>query len=231
MNIGTELLVIGGGATGLSVARDAALRGFKTVLVEKGDLAHGSSGRYHGLLHSGGRYVVSDPQSARECYAENQILRRLIPAALEDTGGLFVTTPDDPPEYADTFLAACRQCGIPAEEIPVAQALRREALLNPKLLRAVRVPDAACDSFDALHLLAADAQRHGVHLLLRHRVAVLIACGVVTAASVVSISHGVLASSVIKLFFGSRVTRVCNKSDMLAVLFRTFFNNWRVLPA
>lgn len=174
MNIGTEILIIGGGATGLSVARDAVLRGFKTVVVEKGDLAHGTSGRYHGLLHSGGRYVVSDPQSARECFTENQILRGLIPSALEDTGGLFVSTPDDPPEYADKFLAACQVCGIPAEEIPVATALREEPLLNPGIRRVFRVPDMACDSFDTLHLLAADARRHGVEVYLRRRVEKLI---------------------------------------------------------
>ena len=50
-----ELLVIGGGATGAGVAWDAALRGFDVVLVDRADLAEGTSGRFHGLLHSGGR--------------------------------------------------------------------------------------------------------------------------------------------------------------------------------
>ena len=53
--ITTDVLVIGGGATGVGVLRDMALRGIRAVLVEKGDLTHGTSGRYHGLLHSGGR--------------------------------------------------------------------------------------------------------------------------------------------------------------------------------
>src|SRR3989304_2718158 len=61
----TDLLVIGGGATGTGIAWDAALRGFSVVLVEKRDLTHGTTGRYHGLLHSGGRYVVKDPPRAR----------------------------------------------------------------------------------------------------------------------------------------------------------------------
>ena len=67
--LSTEILVIGGGATGTGVAWDAALRGFRTILVEKRDLTHGTTGRYHGLLHSGGRYVVKDPHSAVECIA------------------------------------------------------------------------------------------------------------------------------------------------------------------
>jgi glycerol-3-phosphate dehydrogenase len=62
--IQTEILVIGGGATGTGVTRDLAMRGFRTVLVEKGDLTHGTTGRYHGLLHSGGQYAVKDPQVA-----------------------------------------------------------------------------------------------------------------------------------------------------------------------
>ena len=103
-----DVLVIGGGATGAGVAWDAALRGFDVVLVDRGDLAEGTSGRFHGLLHSGGRYVVKDPVAAEECVAENAILRRVIPDCIEDTGGLFVTTPDDDPAYGDRFLEGCR---------------------------------------------------------------------------------------------------------------------------
>src|SRR3954471_3288785 len=105
--IQTEVLVIGGGATGLGTVWDAALRGFDVVLVERSDLIEGTSGRFHGLLHSGGRYVVKDPVAAQECVEENALLRRLMPDCIEDTGGLFVTTPDDDPDYADRFLAGC----------------------------------------------------------------------------------------------------------------------------
>ena len=57
--IETEVLVIGGGSTGTGVARDLAMRGFNTVLVERYGISQGTTRRYHGLLHSGGRYVVS----------------------------------------------------------------------------------------------------------------------------------------------------------------------------
>ncbi|HMD11030.1 MAG TPA: FAD-dependent oxidoreductase, partial [Marmoricola sp.] len=46
----TEVLVVGGGSTGVGVVRDAAMRGLSTVLVERGDLAVGTTGRFHGLL-------------------------------------------------------------------------------------------------------------------------------------------------------------------------------------
>jgi glycerol-3-phosphate dehydrogenase len=165
-----ELLVIGGGATGAGVAWDAALRGFDVVLVDRADLAEGTSGRFHGLLHSGGRYVVKDPVAAKECVAENAILRRVIPDCIEDTGGLFVTTPDDDSAYADQFLDACRACGVPAEEIDVAEALRREPRLNPASRRAFTVPDASIDAWKTVWSLARGASVHGARILTYHRV-------------------------------------------------------------
>ncbi len=71
-HINTDILVIGGGATGTGILRDLSMRGFKCLLVERRDLAYGTTGRYHGLLHSGGRYVVKDPLAAKECIQENQ---------------------------------------------------------------------------------------------------------------------------------------------------------------
>lgn len=150
--IQTEILVIGGGATGSGVLRDLAMRGFRCILVEKGDLTHGTTGRYHGLLHSGGRYVVKDPQAARECIEENRILRQIMPHCIEDTGGFFVLTPWDEAEYAPRFIQGCKTAGIPVEELSITQMLREEPLLNPQITRCFRVPDGSADSF-----LAADA--------------------------------------------------------------------------
>jgi len=160
-----EVLVIGGGATGAGVAWDAALRGFDVVLVERGDLAEGTSGRFHGLLHSGGRYVVKDPVAAEECVVENAILRDVIPACIEDTGGLFVTTPDDDPAYGDRFLEGCRAAKLPAEEIDVAEALRREPRLNPGIRRAFTVPDASIEVWKTVWSFARGAAAHGARIL------------------------------------------------------------------
>ncbi len=164
----TDVLVIGGGATGAGVLRDLALRGIRCALVEKGDLTHGTTGRYHGLLHSGGRYVVKDPQSAQECARENEILRRIMPHCIEDTGGLFVVTPADDESYADRFVAACRRTGVWVEEIAVSAALRREPLLNPRISRAFAVRDGAADSFLATHANTDDARRYGAQVLTYH---------------------------------------------------------------
>src|SRR5256886_17606009 len=83
----TGVVVIGGGSTGAGVLRDLSMRGIDAVLVEKGDLASGTTGRSHGLLHSGGRYCVNDLAAAIECVEEGPILRRLARTTIRDTGG------------------------------------------------------------------------------------------------------------------------------------------------
>jgi glycerol-3-phosphate dehydrogenase len=169
-HIDTEILVIGGGATGTGVAWDAALRGFKVVLAEKRDLTHGTTGRYHGLLHSGGRYVVKDPQSAVECIAENRILRRILTHCIEDTGGFFVVTPEDEGDFPDRFQTACAETGVPCTEVPIQEALRREPLMNPRISRVFEVPDGAADSFLATHATAQAARMAGARILNYHEV-------------------------------------------------------------
>ncbi|MCK7504204.1 MAG: FAD-dependent oxidoreductase [Desulfobacterales bacterium] len=77
MFLETQVLIIGGGITGVGLARDLALRGVHSVLVERRDIAAGASGANHGLLHSGARYVRSDPVAAVECREESALLKRL----------------------------------------------------------------------------------------------------------------------------------------------------------
>jgi glycerol-3-phosphate dehydrogenase len=166
----TEVLVIGGGSTGAGVVRDAAMRGLKTVLVERRDLADGTTGRYHGLLHSGGRYAVKDQEAARECVVENAILRRIASDCIEDTGGLFVCTPWDDAAFGDDFVEGCRATGVPVEEIAAAEARRREPRLHPEISRAFTVPDAALDPWKLVWSCARSAQEHGAQILLYHRV-------------------------------------------------------------
>src|SRR4051794_17792781 len=52
-----DVLVIGGGATGLAAALDAASRGYRTALVEQADFAHATSSRSTKLIHGGVRYL------------------------------------------------------------------------------------------------------------------------------------------------------------------------------
>ncbi len=164
-----DVLVVGGGATGAGVLRDLARRGLRTLLVERGDYGTGTTGRYHGLLHSGGRYVAKDALAARECIAENRILRRIAPASIEDTGGFFVATPDDPDDYVEAFPAACIAADVDCEEIPVQEALRREPALNPGIRRVFRLPDGSVEPWHLIESNIADARARGSEALAYQR--------------------------------------------------------------
>ncbi len=165
-----DVVVIGGGSTGVGVVRDAAMRGYRAALVERVDLAQGTTGRFHGLLHSGGRYVVSDPQSATECAEENAILRRIQADAIEDTGGVFVTLPGDDPDFADRFLAGALATGVPAAEVAVSGVLRREPRLNKGITRAIEVQDGSVDGWQLTWGAARSAKAYGAKILTYHRV-------------------------------------------------------------
>jgi len=75
-----DFIVIGGGATGLGIAIDAAVRGFKTVLLEQSDFAKATSSRSTKLVHGGVRYLQKgDVALVREALRERGRLRRNAP--------------------------------------------------------------------------------------------------------------------------------------------------------
>lgn len=75
-----DLIVIGGGATGLGAAVDAASRGFRVVLVEQSDFAKGTSSRSTKLIHGGVRYLKQGNLSlVREALRERGLLLRNAP--------------------------------------------------------------------------------------------------------------------------------------------------------
>lgn len=169
-----DVLIIGGGITGVGTARDCAMRGLKTVLVERQDLTNGATGRNHGLLHSGARYAVNDPESAAECIVENRILRRIAINCVEPTEGLFLSLPEDDPAYRATFITACQTAGIKAEEMDPAEVLSLEPAVNRDIVGAVKVPDASVDPFRLSTANAVDARLHGAVILTYHDVTDLI---------------------------------------------------------
>ena len=72
-----DVLVIGGGINGAAIAREAALRGLRTALVDKGDFASGTSSRSSKLIHGGFRYLeTGDFWLVLEASRERDLLRR-----------------------------------------------------------------------------------------------------------------------------------------------------------
>jgi glycerol-3-phosphate dehydrogenase len=159
-----HVLIVGGGGTGGALAHDLTLRGLKVTLVERGEFTSGTTGRHHGLLHSGARYAVNDHESAVECIDENTILRRICPGSFEENDGLFVAITDEDMEYYDAFVKGCAESAIPAQELTAREALTLEPLLNPALKAAVRVPDATMDAMRMPLRFFATAKHNGADL-------------------------------------------------------------------
>lgn len=75
-----DVLVVGGGITGVGVALDAAQRGASVLLVDRGDLAQGTSSRSSKLVHGGARYLATgDLAMVAEGVRERDRLRRMAP--------------------------------------------------------------------------------------------------------------------------------------------------------
>ncbi|MGC6376636.1 anaerobic glycerol-3-phosphate dehydrogenase subunit A [Bisgaard Taxon 45] len=162
--ITTDVIIIGGGATGAGIARDCTLRGVNCVLLERRDIATGATGRNHGLLHSGARYAVNDPESAKECIEENKILRRIARHCVDETEGLFITLPEDDLSYQKQFIESCSQAGIEAIAIDPDLAKHLEPSVNPDLVGAVVVPDGSIDPFRLTASNMLDATENGARI-------------------------------------------------------------------
>ena len=159
-----QVVIVGGGGTGGAIAHDLSLRGLRVVLVERHGLTSGTTGRHHGLLHSGARYAVNDAESAVECIRENRILRRIAPGSFELNDGLFVALDDADMAFREQFLPACEASGIPARWLSPAEALRCEPRLNPLLLGAAQVPDGTMDAMRLPLRFFATALSHGADI-------------------------------------------------------------------
>jgi len=154
-------IVIGAGFTGCALAYDLAQRGFAVSVLERGELTSGTSGRTHGLLHSGARYCVTDAEAAIECIQENIILRKIAKQCIEFNGGIFVALDENDMNYAPQFFAGAQACGIEVEEMGVHRAFQVEPELSPAILAAYRVPDGAFDPLRLGMAFAASARRLG----------------------------------------------------------------------
>lgn len=165
-----KVIIIGAGFTGCALAYDLAQRGFQVEVYERGEIASGTSGRTHGLLHSGARYCVNDQESAIECIQENIILRRIAKPCIEFNGGFFVALDENDRAFAPRFTAGAQECGIPIDEIDPATARRLEPNLSPQALAVYQVPDGVFDPLRLALAFAASAKKYGAAFFPYHEV-------------------------------------------------------------
>lgn len=166
-----DAIVIGGGTTGTGVVRDLVLRGFtNSLLLERDDLAAGTSGGCHSALHGGSRYVVSDIQTARECLQENEIYRKIVPQVVDPTNALWVAKTDEQIEFSKQWMKNADEIGLPYEIISVEEAVEAEPLLSKDIRFALRTIDTGFDPFRLCIAQAYDAKMKGAEIRTHHEV-------------------------------------------------------------
>lgn len=93
----SDVLIVGGGIVGAGIARDAAMRGMKTALVEQRDFASGTSSRSSRLLHGGIRYLAQGRVGlVREANKEKTVVREIAPHLAEPLPFIFPTRKASP---------------------------------------------------------------------------------------------------------------------------------------
>ena len=149
MGDGTKehVVVIGGGGTGAATAYDLSQRGYRVTLFEQGELTCGSTGRHHGLLHSGARYAVNDSEVARECIREAHILVNIAPESIEPNRGVFIALSEEELSFRDEFMNACEIAGIENRFVDGDTLRRMEPNISAECLGGVVVPDGTLDAF------------------------------------------------------------------------------------
>lgn len=123
-----DLLVLGGGITGAGIARDAALRGLRVCLVDKGDLACGTSSASSKLIHGGLRYLEQfEFGLVREGVRERALLMRNAPHLARPLPFVF-------PVYEDARVSRMKlQAGMWAYDLLAGFGnYRRHSMLNRK---------------------------------------------------------------------------------------------------
>jgi glycerol-3-phosphate dehydrogenase len=190
-----DLLVIGGGITGCGVARDAAMRGLKVVLVERDDFASGTSGRSSRLIHGGIRYLEHGQlHLVYESIRERQTLLRIAPHLVKPLAFTW-------PVYRGARVGKVRlSAGLLAYYVLAGGRARMHATLNARetldrepslestgLTGGAVYYDASTDDARLTVANAVDAQLNGATLVSHARVT-----GIVE-------NHGKSVGAVVKL--------------------------------
>jgi len=74
-----DVIIIGGGITGAGIARDCAMRGLKTILLERNDFSSGTTGTCMGMLHGGPRYLLYDTKMTKISCQEVSYIIKIAP--------------------------------------------------------------------------------------------------------------------------------------------------------
>ncbi len=165
-----DVLIIGGGITGVAIARDAAMRGMHVGLVEKDDFASGTSGRSSRLIHGGIRYLETYQfKLVFEACCERRVMRRVAPRLVRPLPFLYPLYRGQKPapwklRLGLTLYDALGLFGNIQRHrwLDPSQVVEREPLVARQgLLGAARFYDAQVDDARLTLMTAKSAHLHG----------------------------------------------------------------------
>jgi len=172
-----DVLIIGGGINGSGIARDCAMRGLKTILVEKEDFAAGATGTCSGMIHGGPRYLEYDIETTRTSCLDSGYIQKIAPFLLFRIPFVFPVLKGDKYniELVETFMEAydrfvALKNGRPHTRLTRADAFRLEPGLTPQLVGGVTMDEWGCSPFRLTILNVVSAHRYGAEIRNHTRV-------------------------------------------------------------
>ncbi len=165
-----DLLVVGGGVNGCGIARDAAGRGMRVALVERGDLAGATSSASSKLIHGGLRYLEQyEFRLVREALAEREVMLRIAPHIVWPLRFVLPHRPAMRPRWmirAGLFLYdhLARRVSLPGAEGLDPRQDPRGAPLQPEITSAFAYSDCWVEDSRLVVLNARDAARRGAEI-------------------------------------------------------------------
>lgn len=168
-----DLVIIGGGINGIGIARDAAGRGLKVAVIERGDFAGATSSASSKLIHGGLRYLEQyEFRLVSEALSEREKLLNIVPHIAWPMQFIMPHVASLRPRWMiKTGLFLYDRLGGRIS-LPKSQSIHLQnspygAALKPELLNAFRYSDAWVDDARLVLLNAKSAQQHGADLFPR----------------------------------------------------------------
>ena len=163
-----DVVVIGGGSTGTAVARDCAMRGLRTLLLERDDIASATVGTCAGMISSGLKYR-DEPDIMKMCSTEvvywNHIARHIVMKNPILAPLLDLSDAASDSSYMESYSEHVEERDVPAMMFLTPDAtLEIEPMLHPEIIASVYYEEYFIDPFRLCLLQALDARNHGAEI-------------------------------------------------------------------
>ncbi len=169
-----DLIVVGGGVNGCGIARDAAIRGMKVLLVEKRDFSAGATGGCSGMIHGGARYMLYDIGTTKKSCIDSGYIQACAPHMLFRIPFLI---PVRQRNFAQKIVAEAMETYFEAYDLfqpykngkPHTRLTREEAFaIEPGLAKgtdgAITMDEYGIDPFRLCAATALSAAEHGAEI-------------------------------------------------------------------